>query len=37
MVTINTYGMIGESDTNNMTKKIGISKYENNELLIKIE
>ena len=39
MVTINTYGMMGELYINNMTKKFDISKnYENyNELLIKLE
>ena len=38
MVTINTYGMIGELDINNMTEKSDISKnVNNNELLIKIE
>ena len=38
IVTINTYGMIGELDINNMTEKSDISKKEiNNELLLKIE
>ena len=37
MVTINTYGMIGELDINNMTEKSGISKNGNNVLLLKIE
>ena len=37
MVTINTYGMIGELDINNRTEKSDISKSENNnKLLIKI-
>ena len=38
MGKINTYGMIGELDISNMTEKSGISKIENNNvLLIKIE
>ena len=38
MVTINTYGMIGELDANNMTENSDISINENNnELLIKME
>ena len=38
IVTINTYGVIGELDINNMTKKFNISKNKNNnELFIKIE
>ena len=36
MVTINTYGIMGELDINNMTEKSDISIKENNEeLLIK--
>ena len=37
MVTIDTYGIIGELDINNMTEKLNISKNENNtELFIKL-
>ena len=35
MVTINTYGMIGELYINNMTGKYNTSTNKNNELLIK--
>ena len=38
MVTINTYAIIAELDTNNITEKFDISKNENNnELFLKIE
>ena len=38
MVTINTYGMIGELDANNITENSDVSINENNnELLIKME
>ena len=37
MVTINTYGMRGGFDINNMTEKSDNSKNENNKLLIKTE
>ena len=37
MVTIDTYGMIGELDINNMTEKFSISKNETNtELFINL-